>query len=122
MDETHRDRAGELAKWLNAYADGAEIEYTYINKWYKVNKNHTWDVCAQYRIAVTKDSINWDHVAPEFNAIFRQPDGTSCLSQRAPTRGEEGFWDHGRITSPISYASYRRGTSDWKDSLVERPK
>ena len=77
-----------------------------------------------YRIAPepkTPDTINWEHVAPEYNFMARDRDGNVWLYGAKPQANGDiwcfgGAGDHARTLS-----SYRRGTVEWKDSIVIRP-
>lgn len=78
-----------------------------------------------YRIApepLIPDSIDWSHVAPEWKFMARNGEGNTYLFCRQPmmsTHGD-GWILHG-FTTVKAFASYRRGTVDWRDSLVRRP-
>jgi hypothetical protein len=77
----------------------------------------------RYRIApepLIADSINWDHVDDEVNAIARQRNGAAVCFEVPPER-EAIRWDGSVVCSATVFASYKRGTVDWKESLVIRP-
>ena len=96
-------------------------------KWYKE------DV---YRVAPpAKDTINWDHVADQFICMARDRDGGVYFYGISP-RPAQTIWqaqpsEQGTTRrTPVSFLgqlgasafrSYKRGTCDWKDSLVFRP-
>ena len=73
----------------------------------------------------TPDMINWEHVAPEYNFMARDKDGLACIFEDRPSIRHREFWIAGGGSevgdSVHLFASYRRGTVDWKDSLVIRP-
>lgn len=77
-----------------------------------------------YRAAVTKPSINWDHVASEFRWLARDKSGDVRLYDHMP-RQAETYWhnatDAHNSGYAHTYASYTPGTCDWTDSLVQRP-
>lgn len=76
----------------------------------------------------TKDQIDWSHVAPEFKAMARDDEAESAFAYtEAPFLDggkweHRGFWhSHGDSVQASAFASYKRGTCDWRDSLVLRP-
>lgn len=78
----------------------------------------------RYRIKpAAPDSINWDHVAPEYKWMSRDENGQAFLYTEKP---EIGFstWN-ARDGKPIIYASglssFKAGDKPWNESLVERP-
>lgn len=75
-----------------------------------------------YRILPTSDTVDWSHISPEYNYMVRDSGGTIGFHRRMPRCDLEGFWLEGAwVITPKILASYRRGTVDWKDSLVVRP-
>ena len=68
-----------------------------------------------------RDSINWDHVAPEYNCMARDEYLLARLYRNKPVISGT-FWTDGEISIYAKYfSSYKRGTVDWEDSLVIRP-
>lgn len=85
-----------------------------------------WHADVVYRVAPpTKDTINWDHVADEFICMARDADGETCVYKKEPRQGFNFWYTSSRVPNSglnaHGYASYKRGTCDWKDSLVFRP-
>lgn len=76
----------------------------------------------QYRIAVEKPSINWDHVSPEFNWLARDKSGTCFFYKIKPTIANDCVWstDNDQYTHVGPFASFTPGTCDWKESLIGR--
>ena len=72
--------------------------------------------------SVTKPSIDWSHVSPEYNYLAQDSNGQGYLCGKKPQRMDYA-WDMG--PSPYiratTFTSYTPGTCDWKDSLVKRP-
>ena len=72
--------------------------------------------------AITKPSIDWSHVSPEYNYLAQDSSGQGYLCGKKPHRMDYA-WDMG--PSPYiratTFTSYEPGTCDWKDSLVQRP-
>ena len=72
--------------------------------------------------AVTKPSIDWEHVSSEFNYLAEDADGGVYLYEDKPfTVTETWTVDDGELAEAHILASYTKGTCDWRDSLVKRP-
>ena len=123
MSEEHKARTKEMIKVMQAYVDGHEIEVTHSggNSWELMNvEPPSWSwFHMEYRIAKTPDSIDWSHVAPEWKYMARDEEGDVWFYELYPTAYDD-HWS-GEATRASSHASYKRGTVDWKDSLVKRP-
>jgi hypothetical protein len=118
--ELSRAEKGEL---LRADHEGKRIEVRGCvdEDWFQANPD--WARHLFYRIApepLIADSINWDHVDDEVNAIARQRNGAAVCFEVPPER-EAIRWDGSVVCSATVFASYKRGTVDWKESLVIRP-
>lgn len=120
-----REEARKAAEVMLAYADGAEIERLspYFTEW-ETNASPLFNWShVQYRVKQTPDYINWDHVAPEYKWMARNGWGSAKLYISRPQILQQGDWhgwpDGDSITAG-THASYKRGTVDWKDSLVSR--
>lgn len=73
--------------------------------------------------SATKPSINWEHVSSEFNYLAEDADGGVFLYEDKPyTTTETWMVGNGDLTEANLLASYTKGTCDWKESLIERPK
>lgn len=112
MNKEHIERTKRMIEVMQAYVDGEEI---HAEDGYVPNPLWNW-VRWDYRIAKTPDQINWDHVAPEFVAMERDSDGGTYLYTKNPKISS--FYSR---VSANGFSSYKRGTVDWKDSLVIRP-
>jgi hypothetical protein len=122
-----------------AYADGAEIEQlsSLVPEW----QTNTFPVFnwhhVEFRVKRTPDYINWDHVSPEYKWMARSELGAAYFFKEKPVSGNEPvnrenyftggpktgnwFWGYNQIgTKADTHASYKRGTVDWKNSLVSR--
>lgn len=77
------------------------------------------------------DSIDWSHVAPEWKFMARDEDGTPWTFKEKPKADHHpigGSWEEQSKGSLLeckgsawNFASYKRGTVAWQDSLVARP-
>jgi len=90
----------------------------------------TWYKNATYRIKETPDTINWDHVHPDYKWMARDGDGDVGLFKVKPTLDyarHSGFarpywWGSMRdYTNACGHLSYKRGTVSAENSLVKRP-
>ena len=73
---------------------------------------------------VTKPSINWDHVAPKYKYFSEDSEGNAFLYEEEPyvaTGASAWYAQSDEVVEANGFASYVKGTCDWKDSLVERP-
>lgn len=124
-----REEAGCMAKVLQAFADGAVVQSKYRN-----DPDDNWTTVVGpgfnftqffYRVKpVEPDSIDWSHIGPDFKWMARDEDG-NCYIYRNKPAIYSYFWKGGLGDDVLVnnlFTSYRRGTVDWTDSLVERPK
>lgn len=79
-----------------------------------------------YRVQLTQDSVDWSHVGKHLNAHARDRSGAVHFFDVAP-RIISDYWhpdcDGNKVViSAYTFSSFVRGTCDWKDSLVLRPK
>jgi hypothetical protein len=94
--------------------------------WFYVNTNPVGIISLipsyYYRIAKTPDSIDWSHVHPDFICMARNKDESVAVFTFTPRR-DMVYWTHttGAACRVGAFASYKRGTVDWEDSLVYRP-
>jgi hypothetical protein len=127
---THPKPFGELSdeekgKLLLAHHEGKRIERhanCYDPAWMVVH-NPLFCDGGRYRIApepLIPDSINWDHVSGDVVAMARN-DGDFYAKFFSEIPCAESWWCGKVRGHTTSHASYKRGTVDWKDSLVIRP-
>lgn len=123
----NREETIKAIEVMQAYVDGAEIEAIdrYIQGGWRPAERHAWawnDI--EYRVKQTADFIDWSHVAPEYKWLARDEDGSAYLFTSEPYLSRDTAWDFpssGEFLDAIGFSSYKRGTVDWKDSLVKRP-
>jgi hypothetical protein len=72
---------------------------------------------------LTKPSIEWSHVAPEYKWLADWRSGEGFLFTCKPKVSNSWQWGgcDGKLGRVSAFASYTPGTCDWRDSLVERP-
>ena len=125
---------------INAALDGhiLEVMHTYEgSRWMLIFDDDdedsllSFDRNSIYRIKpvpLTKPSINWDHVHPDFKWMARDSDGSACVYEVMPYIDETEWivYTKGWKRLPTwvkceAFVSYEAGTCEPKDSLVERP-
>ena len=110
----------------HAWVDGAEVEYKACSSviWYVTNTPY-WCEQHEYRIHLTKPSLNWSHVHPKYTHMAMDSDGRTWLHLKEPTSTpvEWVVLDSSDVcvVKAEDFASFKAGTCDWKDSLVARP-
>ena len=114
----------------HAWVDGARVEGRALkgtcptHEEWAICWNPSWHKDWEYRIALTKPSIDWEHVAPEYVALAMDENGRCSLYKSMPTvREGDGVWHTSDLLHRYAdtFASFVKGTCDWKDSLVVRP-
>lgn len=134
MAGSEDERVGEMNReeTLNAiavmqhYVDGAEIECNERRiggVWIDIPEPQWRWHDTQYRVKVTKPSIDWSHVVPEYRWLAVNQHGEPLLYADKPVQ-EEDYWNNnscGDIAEARAFTSFESGTCDWKDSLVQRP-
>jgi len=121
---------------MQAYLDGKPVELK-LRGWVGENCKYKqfspssdtprWDWATfDYRIAVTKPSINWDHVAKEFVCMMYSS-GNWILTDVLPFTMTGGYPVWAPMSQPKyqlanAFSSFVPGTCAPEDSLVERPK
>ena len=110
---------------FEAWLDGATIELQDIRGDWQVSYSPNWIPEYKYRLALTKPSINWDHVHPDYNWMATDKNGTTYFYKTEPEQGGLMWGDDVGVdvgcTKAGSHISFKAGTCDWKDSLVQRP-
>lgn len=112
------DRETKIALFT-AWVDGAQIEYD----WGAFPTLSTgFQAHYTYRVASTKPSIDWSHVAPQFKWMATDCDGDTWLYDDQPEiLGKIWVYNGSHCIEVDAFASFTPGTCDWKDSLVQRP-
>ncbi|MBL4820172.1 MAG: hypothetical protein JKY98_04145 [Gammaproteobacteria bacterium] len=120
----NRDRAKELQDVFNHFADGGEVEVEDAENrddWYFT---HTImpDRDNRYRISVTKPSIDWSHVHEDYKWLAIDKDSIGYILHEMKPEISGSIWSsRAREITASNFTSFKPGTCDWKDSLVERP-
>ena len=111
----------EKLKLMAAWVDGKTIQYNSPTAGWRGIGQPTWLHDTEYRIAIEKDYIDWSHVSTEFNFLARDSEGVAYLCSHRPTRGAS-HWptNGGNCIKLVGFASYKKGTVEWYDSLLAR--
>ena len=111
----------------HAWVDGAKVEgrdpkapYHELNEW-SISEFPTWHEDWEYRIVITKPSINWEHISPEYVALATDSDESSHIFTKVPETTASMWTADCPCRSAEVFQSFEKGTCDWKDSLVIRP-
>lgn len=105
-------------------AHGGPYEYYSLQGWFPASFAISLSPHLVFRVKpqpLTKPSIDWSHVAPEYKWLARDESGDAYVYSGQPC-AHDGIWKYvGKYRMADPFASYTPGTCDWKDSLVERP-
>ena len=101
--------------------DESVVTYTNDGKYHKGGNVTLFSYPVEIVKAITKPSIDWDHVSSEYGYLFQDSDGEGYLCGEEPSRVKSGWNVESPYISATTFTSYEPGTCDWKDSLVERP-
>jgi hypothetical protein len=114
----------ERVALFRAHLEGSHIElFEASGEWEPVD-NPAWHADACYRLAPDiPDQIDWSHVAPAWRFMARDADGWAYLWTSRPKKSFDDWSDLASCEGARVdvFASYRRGTVAWDQSLVERP-
>lgn len=121
------EREEQLALF-EAWLDGNPIEFYNFSYSQWFSGEPMWDEQVIYRIKPVQPSIDWDHVHPDYKYLAIDNNGASHLFRYKPAINNRSYWQakngiymDNEIDATL-FTSFKAGTCDWKDSLVERPK
>ena len=104
-------------------ADNIEA-YNNVNKKWEEKGSINWMGYRIYRVVQPKpDTINWDHVHPDFKYMARDKSGSVFLFQHKPKTGNVAWAvSYGKCCNTKAHSSVVVGDIEWTNSLIERPK
>ena len=111
-----------LAKFQNN--DDIIISYTADGKFHNQGNITLFPYPVEVVKAVTKPSIDWTQIKDEYKWLAVDVNGCAYVYENEPNNDGSAYW----CSSGTTYfhvnglVSYSRGTCDWEDSLIERPK
>ena len=117
-----RAHAELIKNWAEDDSIEIEVSYNGGETWHDIG-NPSWHSHYLYRIKETKPSIDWSHIATEYRWLAMDKCGEAYVYDRKPSLVEVwNAWDvSGQYHNVGVLVSYKAGTCDWKNSLVERP-
>ncbi|XZG69281.1 hypothetical protein ACTSKR_11515 [Chitinibacteraceae bacterium HSL-7] len=116
---TRRKHADLIIEWAND--DQMVIEIERIEGGWVIIDDPRFQPEFNYRKALTKPSIDWSHVAPEWKWLATHKNGDSYLHNTEPRIDGSAWAGTHFCISAKNFASFKPGTCDWRDSLVMRP-
>ena len=98
-----------------------EITYTADGKYYAGGNVTLFPYPVEITKAITKPSIDWDHVSEDFQYLAMDSGGLHHLFVEKPEPADEEWGTNARYIYAGQFASLVHGTCEWRDSLVKRP-
>lgn len=117
----YRQKMKDLLPIIQAYCDGDDVEVFGGSGVWMVVSDPLFAPHGTYRIKQTPDTIDWSHVHEDYKWMARDRSGEVCLFKEKPTSFGTCWSTAEKIFDAGGFISYKQGTVDWKDSLVERP-
>ena len=106
---------------FNRNGDENVVSYTADGKYHEAGNVTLFPHPIEITKAVTKPSIDWNHVNENFQYLAMDADGESYLYTDKPQQGEQQWIGRPRLAAATHFASFTPGTCNWRDSLVKRP-
>ena len=101
--------------------DESVVSYTNDGK-YRIEGNVTlYSYPVEIVKAITKPSIDWGHVSPDYNYLVQDAHGRGYLCAKKPHRENTAWSMETPYIRAATFTSYEPGACNWKDSLVKRP-
>ena len=121
-----RQESGVKYPVIVLFNNGDERTATYTNdgKYHNDGNVTLFPYPIEITKAITKPSIDWDHVHGKYSYLAADDMGNAWLYGKEPTIDDDnGYWDVelGEFALADTHVSYAPGTCDWKESLVKRP-
>ena len=101
--------------------DELHISYTMEGKFHNQGNITLFPYPVEVVKAVTKPSIDWNHVSKDFRYLVMDADGRCWLWVTKPAPFQEQWRGGGSAVKAENFSSFISGTCDWEDSLVKRP-
>lgn len=120
VTEIHHESEGAY-RVVASFKGGNVATYTTDGK-YSVNSNVTlFPYPVEIVKAITKPSIDWDHVSEKFQYLAMESGGLHYLFTEKPDPISVGWTTPALYIYAEHFASFSAGTCHWRDSLVKRP-
>lgn len=85
------------------------------------DRNTVYRAAAEAALPPRPPSIDWAHVSPRFTVLATDRDGRTFLHEHRPRHDDRCWSDGGHFVEAAYFASFVRGTCDWRQSLLVRP-
>ena len=106
---------------FNSDDDENVVTYTSDGRYYVKGNITLFPYPIEITKAITKPSIDWDHVSEEFQYLAMDENGRHHLFAEKPTLSSAWWTTYALYIYAEHFASFTPGTCDWRDSLVKRP-
>ena len=103
------------------FKDDLSISYTSDGKVYAEGNVTLFPHPVEVIKAITKPSIDWDHVSENFQYLAMDSGGLHHLFAEKPEPIAVEWTTHALYIYAGHFASFTPGTCNWRDSLVKRP-
>ena len=120
VDECFVSTHPVFVKFQN-FGDDLRVCYTNDGKYHTEGSITLFPHPVEVVKSVTKPSIDWSHVSPEYNYLAQDENGDGYLCSKNPHRKNTAWTMESPYIRATTFTSFIPGTCDWKDSLVKRP-
>ena len=110
-----------VARFDNTLGVSFTVSYTRDGKPYTAGNVTLFTYPVEIVKAITKPSIDWNHVSEDFQWLAMDEVGLHHLFAEKPRLITSEWATDGLYTYAEHFASFIHGTCNWKDSLVKRP-
>lgn len=121
----NREETAVAIEIMQHFVDGGEVEEDLITDVFTISEDPMWDwENCTYRKKLTKDKFtNWEILPPEYKWIARDGNGYVYAGTYPPEiEACDWRWVHTKHLIRVDMLTcFKRGTCDWKDSLIVRP-
>ena len=97
------------------------VTYTADGKYHEAGNVTLFPYPVEIVKAITKPSIDWDHVSEAFQYLAMDSGGLHHLFVEKPEPIAMEWTSHALYILAEHFASFTPGTCNWRDSLVKRP-
>ena len=103
------------------FNDSLVASYTSDGKYYAEGNATLFPYPVEITKAITKPSIDWNHVSEDFQWLAMDSGGLHHLFAEKPEPTNVEWSTHALYIYAGHFASLIHGTCNWRDSLVKRP-
>ena len=103
------------------FNDAFDVNYTSDGKYYADGNVTLFPYPVEITKAITKPSIDWDHVSEDFRYLAMDENGLHHLFAEKPELTTSEWATSTIYIYAGHFASFSAGTCHWRDTLVKRP-